>query len=235
MRGYAYAPVENMAAFTGTLIGRRYKPGQKYIQLVFKTAEGLRLSLTRDLQTVRLLNVGQKYYIEGPQYVHGQKTFIYEPKASPVQTKTGLVTRRKALVAGLVLIAIAGSAGAMALTRHGSANHTQNGGSGINKENQQASTETDASNANQATTTQDQQNTPSPTNAPTQSTTTRSSTKTSKTTSTPAQTASSNPSPEPSAPVNDTNQQVTDPQPVDSSPPTDPTPPPDPGPVDQSQ
>jgi hypothetical protein len=155
MRGYAYAPVENMAAFTGTLVGRRYKPGQKYIQLVFKTAEGLRLSLTRDLQTVRLLNVGQKYYIEGPEYVHGQKTFIYEPKASPVQTKSGFVTRRKALAVGVVLITIAGTAGAMALTKHDSANHTQNGGSGINKESQQASTETDASNANSATTTQD--------------------------------------------------------------------------------
>jgi hypothetical protein len=117
MRGM-YAPAGNMTGFTGTLVGRRYKPGQKYIQLVFKTTEGFKLSLSRNLNMVRSLSVGLTYWVEGPEVCLEQKTFIHEPVATLVQPKSSLFKRYRvffAMGAVVMVVVIAGSV--IALTK----------------------------------------------------------------------------------------------------------------------
>jgi hypothetical protein len=82
------ASADNMAGFTGVLVGRRYKAGQKYIQLAFNTTEGLRLSLSRNLRMVRALSMGKTYHVEGPEIILGEKVFIKEPVATLIQPRS---------------------------------------------------------------------------------------------------------------------------------------------------
>jgi hypothetical protein len=230
MRGYDYAPAQNMATFTGTLVGRRYKPGQKYIQLVFKTAEGLRLSLTRDLHTVRQLTMGQTYQIEGSEYIQGQKSFIYEPKASLVQPRAKSLKKRKIVIASVILLVIGGSASAMSLTKHGPVNHAQN--SGTKPEGKQTSEASNTSSTSPTQTTQDQSSQPNTTPQTNPATSTKKTT-TAKTNNTSSANAVQTPPSDNSTPVNG-GDQPTDPPPAPPPPvepdPTPPAPPASPDP-----
>jgi hypothetical protein len=73
--------------FVGTLVRRHYKPGQRYIQLVFETAEGLKLSLSRNIQFVKSLHIGKTYHIEGRELSIGSKYVITDPTARLVETE----------------------------------------------------------------------------------------------------------------------------------------------------
>jgi hypothetical protein len=116
------ASAGSMTQFTGTLVGRQYKPGQKYIQLVFKTAEGLHLSITRNLQMVRSLSVGKTYHVKGEEFTLGKKQVIREPVAILVQPKLALRKRRYLIITGAVVLLAAGTAGAVSLkSPHGTA------------------------------------------------------------------------------------------------------------------
>lgn len=83
----ADAPQSNITSFEGVLVRRHHKAGDKEIQLLFRTTQGLRLSLTRNLRLVQSMAVGQTYHVSGPEYVLGNKAFIHEPEALLVQRK----------------------------------------------------------------------------------------------------------------------------------------------------
>lgn len=74
------ATVGSVARFTGVLVRRHQEPGKKYAHLVFHTAEGVRLSISRNMQLVHSLAVGRSYDVKGKQYTLGSKTYIKEPK-----------------------------------------------------------------------------------------------------------------------------------------------------------
>jgi cytoskeletal protein RodZ len=88
----------NVIGFQGTLVGRKQIPGKKYIQLVFSTAEGSRLSISRNLRMARSLEVGHTYQIQGTEYSLGEKTYINEPVAKPVTTNSFFKTHLKLII-----------------------------------------------------------------------------------------------------------------------------------------
>lgn len=104
---------EKVSGFTGVFVRRHDKPGQKYTQLVFETAEGMRLSLTNNATMVRGLTVGRKYYVSGQKYAIGAKTCIYDPVATPVE-ETAKFMRRHIRAIGVtgILMAVVGVSGA---------------------------------------------------------------------------------------------------------------------------
>lgn len=111
----------NVASFTGVLVSRHYKPGQKYVQFVFQTAEGIRLSLSRNAQMVRTLDIGQKYSVEGQEYAVGKKTFVHEPTTLPIQTRAKTSFGKGAfdsrlIIAAAILVPVAGIASAVYFT-----------------------------------------------------------------------------------------------------------------------
>jgi hypothetical protein len=105
MRGM-YAQARNMSDFTGVLVRRQYKPGEKYIQLLFKTSDGLKLSISRNPQMVSSLNEGQTYHVEGQQFNIGQKTIIHEPKATLLKTEPGFFKKNKWFIASTVIAVV---------------------------------------------------------------------------------------------------------------------------------
>jgi hypothetical protein len=105
MRGM-YAQAGNMSDFTGVLVRRQYKPGEKYIQLLFKTDDGLRLTVTRNPKMVSSLDEGQMYHVEGQQYNIGQKTVIREPKATLLKSEPGFVRKNKWFIAASIIAVI---------------------------------------------------------------------------------------------------------------------------------
>jgi cytoskeletal protein RodZ len=161
-----YAPAGNITGFTGVLIRRHYKPGQRYIQLLFQTKKGLRLSISRNLQLVRSLSVGSTYRVKGQEYIVGEKTYIHEPTAALVKPKKILSKRRVLFfVLGIVLILI-GVASAMVFTKNGSANHTNT--SKNTNTSQQPSDTTTTPQVESDSTTQDQPSTTPPASSTTQ-------------------------------------------------------------------
>ena len=76
-----------VAGFTGVLVGRQYQRGQKYVQLVFQTREGRRLSLSRNAQMVRSLTPGNVYAVRGQERSIGARRYIYEPTTRLIETQ----------------------------------------------------------------------------------------------------------------------------------------------------
>jgi hypothetical protein len=115
----------SVASFTGVLVQRDYKPGQKYIQLVYHTAEGVRLSFSRNIDAVRSLTVGRTYQVKGREYNMGGKTFIHETSTKPVQDKPVFFKRRAFVLAiGIMLVSGVGVASAQFLTTSDSSSAT---------------------------------------------------------------------------------------------------------------
>ncbi len=97
------------SSFVGTLVRRQYKPGQRYIQLVFETPTDTKLSLSRNLDMVRSLKVGETYRIEGAERLLGNKKYIYEPVAIPLpRSSKKSRTLRFAAFGGVACLLIAG-------------------------------------------------------------------------------------------------------------------------------
>ena len=87
-----YGP--NNVEFMGILVDRQYIAGQKYAQLVFETAEGIRLSISRNVNMVRSLRLGLTYKVKGPEHAVGQKRYVHEPTTTLVSaTKSTLLSR----------------------------------------------------------------------------------------------------------------------------------------------
>jgi hypothetical protein len=114
-----YASSQELADFTGVLVQRQYKPGQKYIQLVFKTAEGLQLSLSRNLEMVRSLSVGNTYHVRGQQHTLGRKQYIHEPVAVPITVRPSFLRHhRRVLAATAVCLVIVSGSGTAFMLAH---------------------------------------------------------------------------------------------------------------------
>jgi cytoskeletal protein RodZ len=228
-----YATAGNMSDFTGVLVRRQYKPGQKYIQLLFKTGDGVKLSITRNLQMVRSLKEGLTYRVKGTEYVVGKKTIIHEPVATLVQSKPSFFRQRSLLIAaGLIVFVIAVAASALLIVGQGSANHSQ---PQAEKPAAQTTQVPDASNATPAQATTVVQ----PTTAPPPASSTSQAKKTTTRKATPAVSANNAVQPAPNPPAaqppaaNDQPPSDTVPPPTDPTPPpADPTPPPDTTPTD---
>ena len=107
----------NNVEFMGVLVDRKYTSSQRCVQLVFDTAEGIRLSLSRNVDLVRSLKLGLTYRINGPEHVVGQKRYIHEPTATlvPVTESPSFFRRYKILIpAAIGLVVVLGGAGAWA-------------------------------------------------------------------------------------------------------------------------
>lgn len=116
---------QNSVEFMGVLVDRQYKTGQKYVQLVFETAEGIRLSLSRNANTIHSLKVGLTYKVTGPERTIGQKRYIHEPTATPVSiNKLSLFSKRNKLLipVGISLIVGLSGVGVLAYTTHSTNN-----------------------------------------------------------------------------------------------------------------
>jgi hypothetical protein len=99
---------QNNVEFTGVLVDRQYATGQKYVQLVFETAEGIRLSLSRNVNMVRSLTLGSTYKVQGSERTVGQKRYIHEPTAIPVSPGglSLLSKHRKVIIAAAISLAV---------------------------------------------------------------------------------------------------------------------------------
>ena len=85
---------QNSVEFMGVLIDRQYRTGQKYVQLVFETAEGIRLSVSRNINLIRSLQLGSTYQVTGSERTVGQKRYIHEPTAVLVpENKFSLISK----------------------------------------------------------------------------------------------------------------------------------------------
>jgi hypothetical protein len=231
MRGI-YANAGGSSDFTGVLVRRQYKPGQKYMQLLFKTADGVKLSISRNPKLVESLDEGRTYHIEGQEYKVGDKVLIHEPTATLVQNK--LFSKKHFIIAGIViLLVISGMIYALLPTKQSSAaNNGQTKNTSYSQPEQSTTTDT----APAADTTQ--QPGPSAQNLPASNSTVNSGTGTKKpagTTSNPPASQGSNASsgynpvsPPAAPPPTDTGQTAGSPP---SDPPADTTPAPTPGPA----
>jgi hypothetical protein len=143
MRGMV-ANAGGMSDFTGVLVRRQYKSGQKYMQLLFKTAEGVKLTISRNPQLVRSLSEGRTYYVAGQEYKVGDKTVIHEPTAVLVQKKA--LQSKKLLIIGIpILLISATSVYVLMPAKHSAASHqVQSGGSGSNSNSKKSSDSSDS-------------------------------------------------------------------------------------------
>jgi hypothetical protein len=84
-----HAAAGDVKEFRGVLVSRKYRPGRKYIQLLFQAGDDLRLCLSQDIDLVRRLQPGQMYQVRGPEYVIGQKPCVCDPLIGLVEPSTG--------------------------------------------------------------------------------------------------------------------------------------------------
>jgi hypothetical protein len=110
-----YTPAGNAADFTGVLVRRQWKPGQKYVQLIFRTTEGMKLSITRNIQLVRTLKEGLTYRVKGQEYTVGKKTIIHEPVTTLIEAKRA--PRRRLYIGFAAVIVVGGISSALVLTK----------------------------------------------------------------------------------------------------------------------
>jgi hypothetical protein len=106
------ASTDSSADFTGVFIKWQYHPGQKYVQLLFETASGMRLSLSRNRHFFRSLTVGRSYRIKGKEYSVGGKTYVHEPTAIPLEAAVARSGRGKKFFVFFILVVLAGAASA---------------------------------------------------------------------------------------------------------------------------
>jgi hypothetical protein len=118
----AQETIDNVAQFDGVLVQRQYKPGQKYVQLVFETAEGLRLSLSRNADLIRSLTVGTAYRVSGEEYSIGNKSYIHEPLAAPIPSKRQFFQSRALIISAVLVVAVGATSGVF-LLNHGTSKH----------------------------------------------------------------------------------------------------------------
>ena len=112
---------QNNVEFTGVLVDRQYTTGQKYAQLVFETAEGIRLSLSRNIDMVRSLRLGLTYKVSGLERTVGQKSYIHGPTATLVSAnKLSLISKRYKIFIPLAisLVVVLSGVGVLAYATH---------------------------------------------------------------------------------------------------------------------
>lgn len=229
-----HAAADRMKEFTGVLVSRKYRPGQTYIQLLFRTTDDIQLCLSRNLHMVRELRLGQTYQVHGQRYSMGQKEYVHDPVPTLIQSSTG--KRRAWFAASAICLTLLLGAGGVFALQSGNdpapapAPKFQNSAEGQQtlseqtEEPQPEPTDTPSSTDQPASDTVVPTTTSSTPAASTRSTTTRSS----RTTSKPAtQSTTQTPeTPPQEPPVEETPPEPTPGPPADppAEPPTEPTP-----------
>lgn len=94
------------------LVQVRHRPGQKHIFLMFRTDQGLRLCLSRDISFVKSMQIGKKYRVRGQECTTGSRTYLNMASAKLVGSHVVLFRKRVGLVASLAsFVFIAGYVG----------------------------------------------------------------------------------------------------------------------------
>jgi hypothetical protein len=107
------------ADFKGMLLQSRRQPGQKYAVLLFRTQDGLRFCLSKDIKMVLSMQIGQTYHVKGLEYISGHKTYLDIVSSSLVRPKyTGLRKRAGLLASIASLFIIVGSGGTGYVMNH---------------------------------------------------------------------------------------------------------------------
>ncbi|HSH17808.1 MAG TPA: hypothetical protein VK978_00340 [Candidatus Saccharimonadales bacterium] len=110
--------VGDTASFTGVLVKTQHLPGRKYVQLAFHTAEGIKLSVSRNAAMVHSLTIGEKYLVKGTVRKLGEKLYIHEPATSLIVAQAGLLRRPSTLIIlGAILLLTCGGGAAFALSQ----------------------------------------------------------------------------------------------------------------------
>lgn len=112
----------NNVEFNGVLVDRQFTSGQRCAQLVFETAEGVRLSISRNIAMARSLSIGLTYKVKGPEYSIGEKHYIHEPTATlvPAEKSSLLSKRYKVLIPVTIsLVVVLGGVGTFAFASQG--------------------------------------------------------------------------------------------------------------------
>jgi cytoskeletal protein RodZ len=118
---------QNSVEFMGVLVDRQYASGQKYVQLVFETAEGIRLSLSRNINLVRSLSLGSTYKVKGSERTVGQKRYIHEPTAMLVpDNKLSLISKHRKVLIPVAIGLIVVLSGVGVLTYAANSTNTNN-------------------------------------------------------------------------------------------------------------
>lgn len=113
---------QNSVEFMGVLVDRQYTAGQKYAQLVFETAEGIRLSLSRNINMARSLRLGLTYKVKGPEHTVGQKRYVHEPTATLVSGgKLSLISKHYKILIPVTIgvIVVLSGVGVLTYAAHG--------------------------------------------------------------------------------------------------------------------
>lgn len=99
--------------FKGTLLQALHKPGQKYALLLYRTENGLRYCLSKNIRMVHSMQIGQTYRVKGKEYTTGHKTFLDIITASPLVPLKQRLKRQAGMLAGITgIFIIAGTIGA---------------------------------------------------------------------------------------------------------------------------
>ena len=91
-------------SFTGVLVRRDYKPGQDYVQLIFKGAHETKLSISKNIMLMKSLTIGEKYRLVGREYKYGSKSYIREPKAIPLSAPKSTSRKKILLIASIATV-----------------------------------------------------------------------------------------------------------------------------------
>jgi hypothetical protein len=92
-------------SFKGTYVQRQYRRGQKFVQLLFESDQGAKLAISRNVDMIQSLEVGQTYEVEGAEYSNGKRLFLYEPMVTLTNQKVGRAAAVSLLI-GMVLLLI---------------------------------------------------------------------------------------------------------------------------------
>jgi hypothetical protein len=132
----------DIITFTGKLAKRQWKPVQKFIQLVFETSHGPRISLTRDVEMAKDLTMHGLYHVQGQEYDVNGKIYINEPVVVGAHRKPskqpGILRRHlKLSIAMAVCVPVLGlSTTAFLLTHHTTNNSQIDSGSNLSGKQQ---------------------------------------------------------------------------------------------------
>lgn len=99
-------PSDTVTDFKGILVQRAYKPGQKYIHLVFRTEQGLRYSLSRNINLVRALHIGRGYHVQGREHTAGLHTFMTIISVVGLRTRKVFIRQHIKLLASTASLAL---------------------------------------------------------------------------------------------------------------------------------
>ncbi len=118
--------VHNDADFKGMLLQKRYKPGQRYVLLLFRTDKGLRFCLCKSHTLVESMLIGRRYRVRGREYTREHTTYLNMSSAKLVRSKVAVIKKRLGIMASAAsLVIIVGAIGTSFLLHQNAAHNNQ--------------------------------------------------------------------------------------------------------------